>query len=134
MKKVAIPQKMQKCYGAGTMLHPDQEMIESMIKEIPAGRVATVDSLCARLARDHQTNVTCPMRTTNFVKTITAVYSNREESIPFWRVIRKNHLLISSPFSVLCAENLEKEGFQVKQNTKGELKVQNPNDRLFTFL
>ena len=34
MKKVAIPEKMQKVYGSGTMLHPDKEMVESLIKEI----------------------------------------------------------------------------------------------------
>ena len=134
MKKVPISEKMQKFYGTGNMLHPNEELVESVIKEIPIGRVATIDSLCDRLARDHDTNVTCPMRTTNFVKTITKIYSNRDESIPFWRVIRKNHLLINSPFMTLCAENLEKEGFQVNQNTKGELKVQNPKDRLFTFM
>ena len=134
MKKVAIPEKMQKFYGTGTMLYPDEEMIESAIKEIPAGRVATIDSLCNRLARDHDTNVTCPMRTTNFVKTIAGIHSERSDSIPFWRLIRKNHLLINSPFTMLCAELLEKEGFLVDRNSKGEYKVQNPKDRMFTFL
>ncbi|MEO1256356.1 MAG: hypothetical protein AAFY41_15915 [Bacteroidota bacterium] len=134
MKKISIPEKMQKIYGTGTMLHPDKEMVESIIKEIPAGMVSTIDSLCERLARDHDTNVACPMRTTNFVKTITKIHSDRDESIPFWRVIRKNHLLINSPYSILCAENLEKEGFQVNQNSKGELKVHNLGNRIFTFL
>ena len=134
MKKVAIPEKMQKFYGIGTMLHPDKEMVESVIKEIPAGRVATIGSLCDRLARDHDTKVTCPMRTTNFVKNLTEMHLESSESIPFWRVIRKNHFLINSSFTTLCAESLKKEGFQVNQNNKGEYKVQNPEDRLFTFL
>ncbi len=116
------------------MLHPDKEMIESVIKEIPAGKIATIDSLCDRLARDYDTNVTCPMRTTNFVKTIAEIRSRSHESIPFWRVVRKNYLLINSPLTALCAENLEKEGFQVNQNSKGEFKVQNPEDQLLTFL
>ena len=134
MKKVAILEKMQKFYGIGTMLHPDQEMVESMIREIPAGKVATIDSLCDRLARDHDTNVTCPMRTTNFVKAISEIHSGLSDASPFWRVIRKNHLLINSPFTRLCVENLENEGFQVNQNRKGEFKVQNLKNRLFTFL
>ncbi|MEQ8473560.1 MAG: MGMT family protein [Marinoscillum sp.] len=134
MKKTAIPEKMQKFYGTGTMLHPDKEIVESVINEIPSGRVATIDSICEKLARDHDANVTCPMRTTNFVKTITGIHSDCNESIPFWRVIRKDHLLINSPFTARCAENLEKEGFRVNPNTKGELKVQNVEDRLFTFV
>ena len=74
------------------------------------------------------------MRTTNFVKTITEIYANVNESSPFWRVIRKNYLLINSPFVTLCAKNLEKEGFVISQNSKGEFKVDNVEDRLFTFL
>ena len=134
MKKVAIPAKMQKFYGIGTMLHPGKEMVEAMIKEIPVGKVATIDSLCHRLALDHDTNVTCPMRTSHLVKAIMETSAGSSASIPCWRVIRKNHLLINSPFTPLCAENLEKEGFQVSQNSKGEFKVQNIEDRLFTFL
>lgn len=133
MKKVAIPKKMQKLYGIGTMLHPDKEMIESMVKEIPVGRVATIDLLCDRLARDHNTNVTCLMRTTNFLKAIIETHLNNSESIPFWRVIRKNHMLINSPFTKLCVENLEKEGFKVNQTSKGEFKVEYPDNRLFSF-
>lgn len=133
MKKVAIPEKMQKLYGIGTMLHPNKEMVESMVKEIPVGRVATIDSLCDRLSKDHNTKVTCPMRTTNFLKAIIETHLNHSESIPFWRVIRKNHMLINSPFTKLCAENLEKEGFQVNQTSKGEFKVECPEDQLFTF-
>lgn len=134
MKKVAIPEKLQKFYGIGTMLHPDREMVESLIKEIPKGHVATIDSLCDKLAWDYDTNVTCPMRTTNFVKAITKIYASGNESIPFWRVIRKNHLLINSPFTILCAENLEKEGIRICQNSRGKFKVQNLCDRLYSFL
>ena len=134
MKIVAIPEKMQRFYGTGTMLHPDKEMVEAQMKEIPYGRVATIDSLCERLARDYQANVTCPMRSTNLVKKATAFYSNHDESIPFWRVIRKNHMLINSPFILQCAEYLVKEGFQVNQSSKGDFKVENLQDRLFAFL
>lgn len=132
MKKVAIPEKMQKFYGIGIILHPDQEMIESVIKVIPYGRIATIDSLCHRLARDHDVNVTCPMRTSNFMKAITETYSDGN-AIPFWRVIRKNHMLINTNFTALCVKNLQKEGFKVIQNSKGEFKVQNVQDRLYTF-
>ena len=134
MKKVAIPEKMQKFYGIGTMLHPDKALVENILREIPIGKVATIDSLCQRLARDHNTDVTCPMRTGNLVKALMETTADRSASIPCWRVIRKNHLLINSPFTALCAENLEKEGFQVNQNSRGEFKVLNAKDRLFTFL
>lgn len=55
MKKVLIPEKMQRFYGTGTMLHPDRGMIESIIKEIPAGCIATIATLCTRLAPEFDT-------------------------------------------------------------------------------
>lgn len=133
MKKVAIAEKMQKFYGIGMMLHPDKEMIEELLKQVPAGKVVTLDALCRKLADDYGTNVTCPMRTGNFVKTITKAYSDSNASIPFWRVIRSNYMLVNSPSTELCAEYLKEEGFQISQNSKGEFKVQNVEDRLFTF-
>ena len=134
MKKVAIPEKMQKFYGTGIMLHPDKEMIVAMMQKIPVGKVTTIDNLCRKLAQEHRTNVTCPMRTSNFVKTITETCSNDNTITPFWRVIRKNHLLVNSPFTELCAEHLKKEGFHINRNSKGEFEVLDVESRLFTFL
>ena len=132
MKKVPIPEKMQKFYGSGTMLHPDQEMVENMIKAIPVGKVATIDSLCQKLAQDQDVEVTCPMRTSNLVKTV--MKTSTDPAIPYWRIIRKNNLLINSPFTPQCAELLEKEGVQVNQNSKGEFKVNFTENQSFCFL
>ena len=132
MKKVPIPEKMQKFYGTGTMLHPDEEMVEALIKEIPVGKVATIDSLCQRLARDNDTDVTCPMRTSHLVKAATENALGARD-VPYWRVIRKNHLLINSSLTMVCAANLEREGLRIGKNSKGEFKVQNAEDLLFTF-
>lgn len=133
MKKIIIPEKMQKFYGTGIMLHPDKEMVEEMIQKIPYGKITTIDVFCQKLARDHHANVTCPMRTGNFVKAITKTHANSGVSIPFWRIIRKNLLLINSPFTEICAENLENEGFQINQTNKGAFEVLCVENRLFTF-
>lgn len=133
MKKVEIPLKMQKFYGSGIMLHPDKEMIESLLRKVPKGKVVTIDELCQKMAHDHQTNVTCPMRTSNIIKSITEASVNDKSPIPFWRVVRKNHLLINSAFTEICASNLKKEGLEVKQNNKEEFKLLNVEERLFSF-
>lgn len=114
------------------MLRPDIEVVESALSKIPVGRVVTIASLCDQLARDHDTNITCPMRTTNFVKTLTEIHSDHKW-VPFWRVIRNNHLLIRSPFTEICAEYLSKEGFQINQNSKGEFKVVEAGSRLLVL-
>ena len=69
----------------------------------------------------------------NLVKEIMKTTAD-DGSIPFWRIIRKNHLLINSPYTELCAENLRKEGFQVNQTGKGAFRVEDAEDQLFTLL
>lgn len=133
MKKVAIPSKMEKFYGAGTMLHPDKESVEELLAIVPLGKVATIDSICQKLARDNQTNVTCPMRTGNFVKRIIESSYNEETDLPFWRIIRKNYMLINSELINECADRLREEGFEVRQNSKGEFTVLNAEKRLFNY-
>ncbi|MDN5204532.1 MGMT family protein [Fulvivirgaceae bacterium BMA10] len=136
MRIVDIPVTMQKFYGQGSMLHPDQNMIAELLQKIPYGKVAIIDSLCEKMAYDHGTDVTCPMRTSAAIKKISKLMALNEQknSIPFWRVIRKNHLLINSPFTDLCATNLRKEGFRIDRTSKGEFKVQKLEERLFTFI
>ena len=134
MNKVAIPEKMEKYYGEGIMLHPDREMVETLMFQIPAGKVATIDALCAKLAWDHDTDVTCPLRTGNFVKEVMEQSQAGKTDVPYWRVIRKNLRLINSPFVESCAEKLDKEGVAVHRNNKGEFQVSGVKDRLFTFL
>ncbi len=133
MNIVPIPEKMQKFYGTGTMLHPDKEMVAELVQEIPFGKVATIDTICAKMAKQQNTDVACPMRTGNFVKALTEMYSDKETLIPYWRVIRNNHLLINSPLTEKCAELLIQEGFNLQQNSKGVYKVNGLDGRLYAF-
>ncbi|MFY0599931.1 MAG: MGMT family protein [Cyclobacteriaceae bacterium] len=134
MNIVDVPEKMQKFYGSGKMLHPDVAMVEELVRMIPNGKVVLIDSICEKLATDHGTDVTCPMRTGGAVKKIIETYALEEDqSIPFWRVIRKNHMLVNSSFTEICAANLRKEGFQVEEKAKGEFRVAGVEEMLFEF-
>jgi len=95
---VTIPVKMEKFYGKGKMLHPSMEEVEELIKIIPKGFLATIDSLSKRLAKDSGTDVACPMRTGNAIKKISERYSNDniDFKLPFWRVIRSNKQVVKT--------------------------------------
>ena len=133
-KIVAIPSTMEKFYGKGTMLHPTIEEIEQLIKTIPRGKVATIDALTKRLSKNHGTDVTCPMRTGNGIKKIAERYvkDNIDITIPFWRVIRSDQLVVKSKNQELSASLIQDEGFQLVFNTSG-IKVQVAPNRLFLF-
>lgn len=133
MKKVSIPEKMQKFYGVGIMLHPDIEMVEELVKLIPHGKVATIDTICQKLAGDYGAKVTCPMRTASAIKSIAELTSLNDVSVPFWRIIRKNHLLINSSQIERCVDNLVQEGFKLSQTAKGDFKLMDINEKLFAF-
>lgn len=43
-KIIDVPEKMERFYGKGEMLHPTNEIIEDAIRRIPFGKVTTADS------------------------------------------------------------------------------------------
>ncbi len=137
MKKHAIidiPEKMQKYYGRGKMLHPDTESIEAALQMIPPRRVVTVEALCRKLSDDFGTHVTCPMRTTNILKRITErPLADESDTIPFWRVIRNNRTIINSKMKEACAAKLEQEGLTLEFTEKGEISVDTTPERLYSF-
>lgn len=135
-KIVDIPTKMEKFYGKGTMLHPSIEDIEELIKTIPKGFIATIDTLGKRLANDFGTDVTCPMRTGNAIKKIAEHYSNEDKNdvdVPFWRVIRTNNLVIKSKKYEFGASKIEDEGFKLTYVKSGDIKVAIDETRIFRF-
>lgn len=134
-KIVDIPTKMEKFYGKGKMLHPSIEEIATLVKTIPQGFVATIDTLSKRLAKDFDVDVTCPMRTGNAIKKIATEYSNTitASQIPFWRVIRSNNLVIKSKRIEFAASQIEKEGFKLIYGKQDAIKLGVTSDKIFTF-
>lgn len=134
-KIVDIPVKMEKFYGKGKMLHPSLEDVEELIKMIPNGSVATIDTLAKRLAKDFGTDVTCPMRTGNALKKIAERYLNEvtDDKIPFWRVIRSNKLIVKSKNYELSAAKIEDEGFPLIYEKSGAIKVNVDTNKIFDF-
>lgn len=134
-KIVDIPPKMEKYYGKGKMLHPSLETIETLIKTIPLGSIATIDALAKRLATNFETEVTCPMRTGNAIKKIAERYSTNsiDFQLPFWRVIRTDKMLIKCKNYERWAAQIEDEGFKLIYTKSGAIKVEVDTSSVFTF-
>ncbi len=134
-KIVPVPEKMQKFYGVGQMLHPAMEMVEELIALIPKGKVVTIDAIAKKLATNYNTDVTCPMRTGNHLKSISKMYTldNFKNSMPFWRVIRTDKRMLKLNNYEYWAAQLEKEGFTLEYTKSNEVKIKLSEDQLYLF-
>ena len=133
LRIVNIPEKMEKFYGTGKMLHPSVEAIEELISNIPKGYVTTIDSIAKCLAKEAGVDVNCPMRIGNVVKKISKSYSNEniDFKIPFWRVIRSNKEVIKTQNYEYWATLLEDEGFKLSYSKPNSIMVEVTEDKLF---
>ncbi len=135
-KIIDIPTKMEKFFGKGTMLHPALSEIEELISLIPKNKITTINHLASYLAKIHETNVTCPMRTGNSIKKIANRYTleNVDDNLPFWRVLRSNKMIIKSANYEQWATLIEDEGFELSFVKSGNIKVNLDSNSVFSFL
>lgn len=124
---VPVPEKMQKYYGCGQMLHPEKEMVEEAIAVIPKGKVITIDMLSKKLAKTFGADVTCPMRTGNHLKRL----SKMNTDVPFWRVLRSDRMMIKFKNHEKWATVLEKEGFVLEFTKSNQIKVKVMENQFF---
>lgn len=120
-KVVPIPAKMRKAHGSGTMLVARPRDVDALVRKVRKGRLATVNMLRKRLARDHGADTTCPMTTGIFLRIVAEVAAEEEREgkqrvAPYWRVLReKGALNPKYPGGVAAqARRLRAEGHRVQ--------------------
>jgi hypothetical protein len=119
-KVVAIPPKMQKRLGTGTLLLPSPGDVDAAIRGIRKGTVKPVSKIRAELAAKFGTDAACPLVTGIFVR-IAAEAANEDARdgkshiTPYWRVVRDDGSLNPKfPGGVEAqAERLRDEGVSV---------------------
>jgi 6-O-methylguanine DNA methyltransferase, DNA binding domain len=94
-KVVAMPDRLRKRLGNGTMLIPHPREIEACIRAVRRGRLTTVSQIRRTLSEKHGTDVTCPLVTGISVR-IAAEAAEEEAAAgktritPYWRVVGDN--------------------------------------------
>jgi len=119
-KLVAIPPRMQKRYGTGTMLLPSPSQVEAFIRTVPEGSITTVSGIRRYLASKNMADIACPLLTGMFVRL--AAEAAEEDAgrgvagiTPYWRVVRDDGSL-NPKFpggSDRQAERLRAEGHRI---------------------
>ena len=121
LEKEQEPKVVDDPRGRGKMLIPKPLDVDALIRKIEKGRLATVDQIRQRLAKDFHADLTCPLCTGIFLRiaaeTAEEDLSRGEKQItPYWRVIKAGGGLNEKfPGSVDAqAAHLKEEGHTIE--------------------
>jgi hypothetical protein len=119
-KIVDIPALWAGSIGDGKMLVPTALLVDKLVKQIPKGRLTTVNGIREKLAEEFKADITCPLTTGIFLN---IVANTAEEDLlkgkmkvsPYWRVLKKGGKL-NAKFpggTARQAALLQQEGFKI---------------------
>ncbi|MGA2181033.1 MAG: hypothetical protein ABSH15_15810 [Verrucomicrobiota bacterium] len=131
--------KMSKRWGTGTFVIPAPLEVDALMKQVPKGRVVTINELRAALAARHKVNFACPI-TTGIFSWIAAHAAEAETAgakriTPYWRTLKTGgELNPKHPGGVEgTARRLRAEGHKIVSKGKRTL-VADHEGKLFTKL
>ena len=85
--------KMSRRWGEGTMVIPAPLEVDALMKQVPKGRLVTINELRAALAAKHKVTFACPL-TTGIFSWIAAHAASEAEAegarriTPYWRTLK----------------------------------------------
>jgi hypothetical protein len=94
-KVCPIDASRSKRWGTGTFVIPAPMEVDRLMRQVPRGKVTTIDEIRKALARRHGATIACPL-TTGIFSWIAAHAAAEAESegktrmTPFWRTLKSN--------------------------------------------
>jgi len=132
--------KMSKKWGTGKMVIPAPLEVDALMKQVPKGRVVTINEIRIALATRHKVNFACPLTTGIFawIAANAAAEAEREGAkrvTPYWRTLKNGgELNPKYPGGVEeVARRLRAEGHNILKKHKGSV-VNNYERSLFDRL
>ena len=130
-KVVKIEGKLERTWGSGTCVIADPKEVDELMRNVPKGKVTTINLIREKLAKKHKTTIACPI-TTGIFASICAHAAEEESAMgikevtPYWRTLKgEGELNPKYPGGEAHAKKLlEKEGLKVIQKGK-KFKVEN---------
>lgn len=129
-KVVKITGKMIRRWGKGTCVIPAPREVDEIMKQVPRGKLITINQIRERLAKKHHATIGCPITTGIFAQIAAEATAEDEatgvkNTTPFWRTLKAEGVINEKyPGGVLGQkERLEKEGHLVIQKGKKYLVV-----------
>ena len=117
--------KMARRWGRGTMVIPAPLEVDALMKQVPRGRLVTINELRAALAAKHRASFACPLTTGIFAwiaahAAAEAAGNGAKRITPYWRTLKNDgELNPKYPGGVArVAKRLKGEGHQVVRKGK----------------
>jgi len=92
-KVVEIEDKMSKRWGTGTVVIPAPREVDEIMRQVPNGKLTTINRIREKLAEKHGATIGCPMTTGIFARIAAeAAEEDRAEGkkriTPYWRTLK----------------------------------------------
>ena len=120
-----IPERLRKRWGIGTMVIPAPQEVDEIMKQVPKGKLTTINEIRARLAEKHGATIGCPITTGIFAWVAAnaakeAADAGDKNLNPYWRTLKTGGIINEKyPGGVEAQKKiLEKEGHQFIQKGK----------------
>jgi len=121
-KVIKIDKKLSKRWGTGTCVIPDPKEVDALMKDVPKGKLTTINDIRVKLAQKHKATISCPI-TTGIFASISAHAaeemrnSGKKQITPYWRTLKVGgEINPKYPGGVSYQRKiLEKEGHKVKE-------------------
>jgi hypothetical protein len=116
-----ITERMSHRWGTGTVVIPAPLEVDSMMRQVPSGKLTTIDDIRKALAKKHGASIGCPLTTGIFAWV--AAHAAYEQSFggekgitPFWRTLKSGGTLNPKyPGGIQDqASRLKKEGHTIE--------------------
>ncbi|HEC80872.1 MAG TPA: hypothetical protein ENI42_00385 [Thermoplasmatales archaeon] len=95
---VEINERMSKRWGKGTMVVPAPREVDEIMKQVPEGKLITINEIRKRLAEKHGATICCPITTGIFAWV--AAHAAEEDRLdgkkvftPYWRTLKKGGVI-----------------------------------------
>jgi alkylated DNA nucleotide flippase Atl1 len=135
VEKIESPKLIER-YKATTMVIAAPAEYDELMKQVPQGKLATIDQMMAHMAKKHKAGCACPLTAGIFVNIAAKANEERggKNETPWWRILKKGGLLNEKfPDGIEGQKaRLEAEGHAVIQKGKRCL-VENYETQLHKF-
>ena len=120
-----ISGRMAEKWGTGTLVIPAPIEVDKLMKQVPRGKLVTINEIRSALATKHHATIACPL-TTGIFAWISAhaaeeqEHQGKTEITPYWRTLKTGGLLNEKYPGGFEAQKklLEQEGHTIIQKGK----------------
>jgi alkylated DNA nucleotide flippase Atl1 len=126
---VEITDKMSKRWGTGTVVIPAPREVDEIMRQVPKGKVITINQIRSMLAKKHGATIGCPITTGIFASIAAraaeeATAEGGKNITPYWRTLKSGGELNEKyPGGVDAqAKRLREEGHTIEPGKDGKPK------------